>query len=124
MPFTPPDFNLTGNWYQLGNDPNVNPPDLTTNVQLYTYSKFLPNQLEFPGPKFAAGQEVRMAIGDYVALGVMQTGSIWGIQDINAMQWYYLVLWWDACHRGFPNEYLMMIVTQCDHLGVTPDAGR
>lgn len=32
--------------------------------------------------------------------------------------------WWEFCHLGFANEYVQLLVEQCQPNGNTPDTGR
>ena len=50
--------------------------------------------------------------------------SIFGVTDQNAVEWYYICVWWDYLHIGFTNEYICFICFQCDDTGALHPATR
>lgn len=123
MTLLAPTFNMAAAWWSWGNSTS-NPPDANIKVQLYYNSRAVLSQVDGGLTKLYTQQIIRYALADYIAMGVMQTGSIWQIVDALGFGWYYVTLYWDACHRGFPNEYIECVVTQCDASGNWPDPGR
>jgi hypothetical protein len=67
---------------------------------------------------------MRLRSSDAVANGFPAVGGIFEVVTATVGTWYYMVRFWDVCHAGMTNEYVMMQLDQCDTLGVVPDAGR
>ena len=115
MAFTLPLFNVTFDAWTAGHTPVANVPDSTANpCQLYVNPRTPVDQIEsLPGyytptiflripllgyrPVLADIVEVRPPSGDY-----------------------YKARWVQNIHVGFPNEYVLAAVEQCDAAGATP----
>lgn len=118
MAFTLPNFNLTLDWWVYGNLPSLGPPDIGgVPAQLYVDTRTL-----FVVPK-AGGVDaifvewMRIQNVWPFVFPPPYVGSVFGWTDPAGNQWYYLVKSWEWAHVGFPNEYLDMLVMQCDNAG-------
>lgn len=124
MSFSPPVFNTPAGLWFAPRMPILGPPDFTTNIQMYVNPKIVVSPIDMVSKLFYVEQFIRMSKADYLAIGGMVVGSIWGLQDSTGATWDYRVMWWDTAHLNFPNEYLEMLVAQCDGSGNVPDPFR
>jgi hypothetical protein len=124
MAFTLPNYNLNANFYVKGVLPGTGPLWATIPVQLYIYSR-----APFGRGVNAATQGNPVLICR-VTSGLLGTfpgnlvGATLALPDVKLTWAYYVIVWWDVVHKGFPNEYLMLQLAQCDGNAVTPDSRR
>jgi len=115
MPFTPPQFNVPSDVWYCGNTPADGVPDVeNVSVQLYIN----------PRAPFSIDETILLTFETpaiYVRMP-RDTLSIWQqlhIVEIPAESGrYYVARWKEIMHLGFPNEYLVVSVHQCDGSGV------
>jgi hypothetical protein len=115
MPFTLPQFNLLADVWYCGRVPDDGDPDAENiTVQLYLNPRgpfgmndqFTEFTTLFP-PMF-----VRMPLS---AVSEWEQSNIWEIPAESGR--YYLVVFKERMHQGFPNEYLLAQCVQCDAEG-------
>jgi hypothetical protein len=125
MAYRLPSFNSLMNWWMPGNTPLAGPPDVA-NVpsQLYFYSRNFADTTPGAPHVWDPATYVRIGIATVVVLGLPMQGGILGFTDANGTTWYCKVVFWSHVHLGFPNEYVALLVEQCDAGGVSPDSGR
>lgn len=115
MAFTLPNFNLLADRWVSPNTPAAGAPDfLAIPCQLYVNSRGL---LDITPGDFTA-----WVPPIYIRL---QVGAIPPVKDdiyevIPGSADYYKVRWTQSIHKGFPNEYIVVLVEQCDAAGTTP----
>lgn len=114
MPYTVPNFNLTCDVWNAGNIPSSGPADFTgVACQFYIYSRHStdvqPCELELYTPVV----QIRMPVA---AGGPWVSGQVFEVESGSGR--YYRARWKDRVHYGFPNEYLVAIVVQCNEDGV------
>jgi len=111
MPFTPPQFNVLADIWACGNKPSAGDPDFeNVSVQLYInprvpWSEDTTFTIIFNSP----GIFVRMPESASVA---WQACTILEIPAESGR--YYFARWKDIMHLGFPNQYRVILVAQCD----------
>jgi hypothetical protein len=124
MSFTVPVFNRGFKMWLPGN-PTSNVPDLEGMCQLYLEPKGPP---KIDNDNFRYGLVsviIRLQKNLFAGFGTPQVGSIYAIDDTAGVDtWYYVSVFWEACHSGFANEYLQNVCLQCDSTGVYPDPAR
>lgn len=108
-----PTFNLQANFWYVFQTPAGDPPAVTDlDVQKYILSKF---SLEItPGSFYQWTPPIvlRMRIEDWT------TWAEFAICEVPAASGsYYLARFKEVVHQGFPNEYLMAIIEQCNAEG-------
>ena len=113
MAYRPPTFNLECNVWVGTDTPADNPPTyLAIPCQKYVTSKGqwpidLFNQRWYIPPIY-----LRLPI---------DSGSAWVDGQIFELPapsgQYYLARWKEVVHQGFPNQYFVVIIEQCDALG-------
>lgn len=126
MAVTLPNFNITFDYWNPGNTPSGGARDGTVNGQLYLHSRgdYIQNPA-VPTDAFMPNLSIRVPIGFIARPGGPATKTaILGMTDSLGNIWYYYVRWWDFCHSRFPNEYVELLVGQCDNAGTQPDSGR
>jgi hypothetical protein len=115
MSFSLPNFNLEGKFYQSGLIPGVDPPSINLPCQLYLLSRL--SQDITPGETFVwvpplivrtSVELIRFASGGWVGGYVSIVDTTTGRPNI------YYIRWWEACHMGFTNEYIAVLVEQTD----------
>lgn len=114
--YTLPEFNLLCNRWAFPAVPFDTAPDNTDiPVQVYVNNKF---SLEITpgGPSYWVPPiQLRISMADG---GIMGVGDILGVDPGKSD--YYRVRWVQRIHAGFVNEYMQVIVEQCDEFGATP----
>jgi len=113
MPAYLPTFNLLSDMWDSPNTPAANLPD-STNVpmQLYVPSKGLIDVQPDYIPWYVPPVYLRMLSVDAAAWA-----SSWIIECPKASGRWYRARWKEVIHSGFPNEYLAILVHQCDNVG-------
>lgn len=115
MAFFLPNFNLLLSFWDSPNTPVGGPPDhVDQPVQVYVSSRGLlditpGNPSDWIPPIF-----LRVPLGSHRPT----PGDIGGIQP--ALTDFYKVRWVQNIHMGFANEYINILVEQCDGSGTTP----
>jgi len=114
MAYTTPVFNLTADVWNDGNTPDDGPADWTgVACQFYIYSRhstpIQPCELELYTPVI----QVRLPIA---AAGPWVAGQIFEV--VGASGRFYRARFKERVHYGFVNEYLVVIVVQCNSAGV------
>jgi len=114
MAYTLPVFNLTANVWNAGKNPAADDPDWEgVSCQFYIYSRhstdIQPCELELYTPVV----QVRLPIA---AAGPWVDGQIWEVEA--GSERYYRARWKERLHYGFVNEYLVVIVVQCNAEGL------
>jgi len=118
MPYTfaLPNFNLTGVAWVPPHTPATDPEDIGD----------FPCQLYLP-PRCEGIEQFEGATQTYVppiilrldkATPTIMKGFIVRVNTYPTE--YYLVQWVQKIHIGFPNEYRMAIMNQCDSSGISP----
>lgn len=112
--FTPPIFNILANLWFCGNTPNSGPFDFENQeCQLYIYSRALLD-IEPGSPElWIPPVWLRMptaAVANWTSTFIAEVEAGSGR--------YYLARWKDVLHLGFPNEYRVILMEQCDGDGV------
>jgi len=51
-------------------------------------------------------------------------GKLFRYEATDEETYYFKIRWWEYLHVGFPNEYLVWLVEQCNSSGVCPDPDR
>lgn len=125
MPYSPPNFNLSFNWWALGTTPATDFPTDLFPGQLYVNSRqsldVTPSSTFDPCPPIF----VRAIPGAITIIAPNAVGTIVGYFNSDAAHdFYYLIRWWEMCHVGFANQYMNILVEQCDAGGLTPDPNR
>ena len=124
MPYSPPDFNLTGSYWDPGHTPAVDPPDGSIVYQLYFSSRGFADVQPGRDDLWQPTVFARISVVSYNLYGPSLVGAIFSQFDTLAHTWYYRVRWWSHVHAGFPNEYVALLVEQCDGAGVAVPADR
>lgn len=112
--YTVPDFNLLADLWFGTATPGADAPDVEDQeCQLYIPSRGLLDiepgtQLFWVPPIY-----LRMPIANLI-----NWTSLTVVEVVPGSQRYYRARWKEIMHEGFPNEYLMCIVEQCDEDGV------
>ena len=115
MAYRLPNFNLSARIWTGGSTPSGGAPTLTgIPCQLYVHSKGVYG--DFPVGTFQTIPTIlfRFPVGLYAPA----VGDI--IDSVSPINDYYLVGFSQKIHAGFPNQYLLVSVLQCDQFGVTP----
>jgi len=109
MPVALPNFNLNFDLWVAPNNPSGGPPDYTgIPCQVYLHSKadidqIYPSQDEWMPPIY-----LRVPLG-------AQRPAPEDVVQVNHLPFdYYKVCFSQNIHMGFPNEYIMCMVKQCD----------
>lgn len=116
MAYSLPDFNLLCNRWASPHTPAADPPDdVGLSCQVYfssrSYLDIQPGQPDLWVPPIFLRLSVAEGLGSAV-------GDIYGVDPGRAD--YYKVRWVQKTHAGFPNEYVSILVEQCDDVGTTP----
>jgi len=115
MAFTLPIFNLAADVWTAGHTPAADPPDvLALPTQLYLTSRGLLDITPGSVNLWVPPVFLRVPIGIYTPVRGDIAEVVPGSAD------FYKVRWTQSTHRGFPNEYLSVLVEQCDATGATP----
>lgn len=106
---TKPVFNVTANAWLTPNVPGGSPPDYTLSVQIYIASRGLIDcqpgtPLFWVPPVYVRFDDAGSPLGPGV--------WIWEIPSLSGR--FYRVRWKEVVHLGFPNEYKIHVVEQCD----------
>jgi len=114
MAYTTPVFNLLANVWNAGNVPADGPPDWSgVACQFYIYSRnstsIQPCELELYTPVI----QIRLPIA---ASGPWVDGQVFEVEAGSGR--YYRARFKDRVHYGFPNEYLVAYVVQCNDEGL------
>jgi len=113
MAYTTPNFNLLASVWNAGNTPFGGAADYTgVTCQFYIYSRdstdIQPCELELYTPVI----QIRLP----VAAGTpWVNGQVFEVEEGSGR--YYRARFKERVHYGFPNEYLVVIVVQCNALG-------
>jgi len=115
MPAYLPSFNILCDIWTVGKYPDVDAPTyVDVPCQLYVNSKGLldiepDDQWAWVPPIW-----VRMPLSHFTQ---------WGVATIfsapKGLSEFYKARWKNRMHAGFPNEYLVAVVEQCDGMGVS-----
>lgn len=114
MAFTVPVFNILCDVWNAGKTPAADPPD-TENVpcQFYVNSRgtfdVQPCELEVYTPPLW----VRLPIDQ---IGIWEAGQIFEVASESGR--YYRARFKERMHYGFSNQYLIIVVVQCNSLGI------
>jgi len=113
MAYTPPNFNITVNVWNTGHVPDVDFPDVVDlAAQFYIYSRVSadihPCELELYHPL----TQIRLPLA---AIALWVAGQIFEVPAASGR--FYRAKLKDRIHLGFPNEYLVAYVVQCNELG-------
>lgn len=119
--YTQPDFNVQFSVWQFGHTPAVDPLDFQCFGQLYLSSKGLLDITPNNPDDWVPPIYMRINPPDLALFNLPCVGSIVGVFDTFAFEWYYKLRWWERIHAGFPNEYIAFIAEQCSSAGVCPD---
>lgn len=110
-----PAFNLLYDFWTAGHTPNTSPPDVAAvPAQCYFNSRSFVDVTPGAASIWVPSIFVRIPLGIYLPV----VGDICG-QVIPPAD-YYKVRLIQYTHRGFPNEYISLLVEQCDGNGTTP----
>ena len=102
--YTIPNFNVVANIWRAGGGP-PGPPDVTTDAQLYTFSRASVDVTEADPGTYQPAVYLRVPRGT----DLRQTD----IAEVVAGSGYtYTVRWVERVHLGFPNEYLEGLLQQ------------
>jgi hypothetical protein len=124
MAYTVPTFNLTLPYWVVGHTPAANPADGTSPAQLYVHSRADIDR-EVPTPfDYLPSLFIRVPVIFIATVHPPWVGMFWSYTALRFPSRYYVVRWWESCHAGFANEYLNMMVDQCNSAGLTPDPSR
>lgn len=108
-----PNFNLRIRGWNPGHTPAGDPPDHTdVPAQLYVRTQSMIATDPFPPVGFKPSIFLRFPTPSLFVLN----GSIWEPHNEDPGA-YNLVVWLQKVHLGFPNEYLLAMVSQCDAMG-------
>lgn len=107
-----PNFNLTFDLWVAGSTPAANPPTFTgVPCQVYLHSKADIDQIYPNSDNWMPPIYLRVPIGTV-------RPSPADIIQVNYLALdYYIVAFTQNIHMGFPNEYLMCMIKQCDNAG-------
>lgn len=123
--FTAPTFNIVVDWWNLGHTPSGDPPDFyDVPAQLYLHSRGDFDQTPGTAKEWVPVIQLRMPSSWVLTTAPPWVGGYVRYKDALSNNWYYLIRWWEYCHAGFSNEYVVILLDQCDILGTCPDAGR
>jgi len=115
VPFTLPIFNLLTNYWTAGHTPAADPPDIVdVPSQLYVFSRLGVDQVAASPTLYTPPIMIRQPLGAYLAVVGDIAEAVPGSAD------YYKVRWVQVFHLGFPNQYLGVLVEQCNSAGATP----
>ncbi len=111
--YTPPVFNVLADIWYADHVPASSPPDEENQqVQFYIYSRH--------GLNIEPGQQELWVPPIYIRLPAA-ANDIWVSAQIVECPAesgrYYRARWKDIYHLGFPNQYLVILVEQCDDEG-------
>jgi len=114
MAYTLPQFNVLCDIWDAGNVPVDDDPDYeNVTVQFYVYSRVSfdvqPCELELYQPPI----QIRMPVA---VVAIWETGQVFEVPAESGR--YYRARFKEKLHLGFPNEYLVAYVVQCDDRGV------
>jgi len=110
-----PQFNLLMDIWTIGTTPAVDPPAFTgVPVQVYVRSKADIDTYQVNIEEWIPPIYLRHPLGG-PKLG---RGDI--VQVLHLPLDYYLVVWCQNLHMGFPNEYYQALSKQCDDTGAVP----
>jgi hypothetical protein len=125
MSFSVPNFNAAIDVWGVGTFPALNPPAIGgTPAQVYYQTRSIYFFPKAAGVIPQAYGWIRVPSSFITLTGTPIVGLIFGWTDSQGITWYYVCRWWDYAHAGFPNEYIEMLVEQCDNMGVVPDSNR
>lgn len=115
MPYTPPNFNLLADAWTAGHTPAADPPDiLSIPCQTYVASRLSTDQVAGTPTLYTPVIIIRQPTGVYSPL----VGDIYEVTPGSGD--FYKVRWSQVYHLGFTNQYLGVLVEQCDGTGATP----
>jgi len=117
MAFTTPIFNLVMDVWNNPNTPSGGLPDFTgVPVQLYVGSKGIFDVQPASQDDWVPPVYLRVPTANY---GDVKAGWIFFVNDAHGGG-YYKARWKEFMHKGFPNEYYIIVVEQCDNAGTVP----
>lgn len=115
MAFTKPIFNLLCDIWNVPHVPSMDPADsVDVPCQVYVHSRADIDQLQTSSDQWVPPIYIRAA----TAAPIFQRGQIILPHDFGAD--YYKVRWIQLVHMGFTNQYLAVLVEQCNADGTTP----
>jgi hypothetical protein len=124
MPYTPPQFNISVNWWNPGHTPSADPPDATFNAQVYLPSRaaneVMDSTIEFHYPTVW----FRLSIASWMLISKPAVHGVLGYTDDTGYVSFYDLIWWNVQHSNFPNAYVECQTMQCDSARGVPDVGR
>jgi hypothetical protein len=110
-----PNFNLLADVWFPGHTPATDPADVTdVPCQLYIHSRFDIGQTAGDVTSWTPPIIFRMP----TAAPVIARGTI--LKETSVGTGCYKVRWIQLIHVGFPNQYLVVLVEQCNDDGSTP----
>jgi len=114
MAYTTPVFNVPVDVWDAGNVPSDVPPDFeNVTCQFYVYSRVSfdvnPCELELYTPAI----QVRMPLS---TIAIWESSQVYEVPAESGR--YYRARFKERVHLGFPNEYLVVYVVQCNDAGV------
>lgn len=104
-----PNFNLTMKVWKFPNTPAITSPDLTgIACQVYFNSRGLLDTTDGSSALWVPPIFIRVPLGVYTP----NRGDV--ILAVGPVIEYYVVTWAQVTHKGFPNAYLTVMVSQCN----------
>lgn len=125
MAFTLPVFNLAFNYWAPGVPPTLHVPTAAFTGQLYISSKGMLDITPSDQNLWVPPIYVRLSSSDFLLFPpACVSGIVQYTDPVLSRDFFYVIRWWEWTHKGFPNEYVSLIVEQSDAGGLTPDPGR
>jgi len=117
MPAGLPSFNLIYDGWVNPARPATDPPSVTALAcQVYIHSRADIDQVSDSVDEWIPPIYLRTRLVDFHP----HKGDV--VQVNYLLNDYYVVKWSQNIHMGFPNEYVMSLIQQCNAAGVTPRA--
>jgi len=114
MAYTVPIFNLESDVWYSGKTPADDDPDSENlPTQKYIYSRAVYDVQPCEMEQFTPPIFLRMSIDD---IAIWQQGQIFECPAESGL--YYRARFKEHMHQGFPNQYLVAVVVQCNSAGV------
>jgi hypothetical protein len=117
MSFTLPQFNVSYDGWNYPNTPSGGGPDFSgIPCQFYVPSRGIFDVTPDTQSEWVPPIYIRVPVTSYAAFKAVW---IFGVDDGHGIQ-YYKARWKEVMHLGFPNQYWIAVVEQCDNAGVVP----
>lgn len=114
MAYTVPIFNLLGDVWYAGKVPSADAPDVENiELQKYIYSRAVYDVQPCEVEQFTPPIFLRMSIDDSEA---WELGQVFEVPAESGM--YYRARFKEIMHQGFPNQYRVVVVVQCNDEGI------